>query len=451
MNVEAYFYPLALVQLAWILLAGIWAWRRGDEVPILVSAFLFYIFSFRFWAIFQGITGAVDISNFGFGGLDLESALTVLEFAVLGETVFLGSYMYAQRRRISHGQIAAAPYFVRWLRSAALVLSIICIVLALFGRHYSDSQAGSGKVTAFESSAYIYLLPFSLISVAMLLVIVWKAGGLKDFISRSVAIVVLAAVALLTFGAYARFQFIGWLLACTIIVTSGYSFTRKVLIGGIGIAIAIALFVVAGALRNQEEDSDASLEQNAWERFLFASDANMLDGFALLRQVYPNLLPFDYGGAHLEILTRPIPRALWPDKPVGGYMNKLGLTGIQTGGTLGISPSLFGSFYQEGGLVGIVVCSLLYGVGLGKLIAYTTRIPAITGVLIRGMVCAWLIPLLRGGDLPGIYAWSFMSFWPCFLLLLIRRGDFFAKMPLPATPITSGRPCLFQHAPLRAE
>ena len=155
----------------------------------------------------------------------------------------------------------------------------------------------------------------------------------------------------------------------------------------------------------------------------------MLDGFVLLRQVYPEMLGYSYGGEHLEILERPIPRAWWPDKPVGGYMNKLGIITADSGFTLGISPSLFGSFYQEGGLVGVVLLSIIYGFGFGRLVSFSTRIVPLAGLLLRGILAAAIVPLLRGGDLPGIYAWFGMSFWPCLLILWLGRHDFFARIP----------------------
>ena len=130
-----------------------------------------------------------------------------------------------------------------------------------------------------------------------------------------------------------------------------------------------------------------------------------------------------------EILERPIPRAWWPDKPVGGYMNKLGIITADTGFTLGISPSLFGSFYQEGGLVGVVLLSIIYGFGFGRLVSFSTRIVPLAGLLLRGILAAAIVPLLRGGDLPGIYAWFGMSFWPCLLLLWLGRHEFFARIP----------------------
>ena len=110
-------------------------------------------------------------------------------------------------------------------------------------------------------------------------------------------------------------------------------------------------------------------------------------------------------------------------------MNKLGIIKADSGFTLGISPSLFGSFYQEDGLVGVVFLSIIYGFGFGRLVSFSTRIVPLTGLLLRGILAAAIVPLLRGGDLPGIYAWFGMSFWPCLLLLWLGRRDLFARIP----------------------
>jgi hypothetical protein len=73
--------------------------------------------------------------------------------------------------------------------------------------------------------------------------------------------------------------------------------------------------------------------------------------------------------------------------------------------------------------------SIIYGFGFGRLVSFSTRIVPLGGLLIRGILAAAIVPLLRGGDLPGIYAWFGMSFWPCFLLLGLRRREFFARIP----------------------
>src|SRR6266576_366990 len=419
---------LSLCQIAWIFLGVLWVVRKHDEIPLLISTLLFYVFTFRFWALLQGWASPVDISNFGFDPIDVDSALDVQAIATVGETVLLSVYMLAQRRRIDVPHTLASPELLAWLKPRVFALGVICIVISLLARRSVGAQMASGKSMGFEISSYMSLFSLSLVGVAILIAALWKSGAFYRGGDTFLAALLFVVIIYLTFQPGMRFQFLGWFVAVTIILSSGLSVIRRAQVLAIGLVGAIALFAVAGALRN-DEDPTVELEQSAWERFAFAQDANMLDGFVLLRQVYPRLLEYSYGGEHLEILERPIPRAWWPDKPVGGYMNKVGIITADTGFTLGISPSLFGSFYQEGGLVGVVLLSVIYGSGFGRLVSFSTRIVPLTGLLIRGSLAAAIVPLLRGGDLAGIYAWFGMSFWPCLLLLWLRRGEFLARIP----------------------
>ena len=419
---------LSLCQIAWIVLGVLWVVRKHDEIPLLISTLLFYVFTFRLWALLMGWASPTDLGNFGFDPINFKSALDVQAVATLGETILLSVYMLGQRRRIDVPHTFASPELLGWLKPRVIALGVICILISLLARRSVGIQLASGKSMGFEVSSYLILLPLSLVGVAILIAALWKSGAFHTNGERFVAVLFFVAISYLTFQPSMRFQFLGWFVAVTIILSSGQSVVRRAQVLGIGLIGAVALFAVAGELRNAE-DPTVDVEQGAWERLAFAQDANMLDGFALLRQVYPEMLGYSYGREHLEILERPIPRSWWPDKPVGGYMNKLGIITADTGFTLGISPSLFGSFYQEGGLVGVVLLSIIYGFGFGRLVSFSTRIVPLAGLLIRGSLAAAIVPLLRGGDLAGIYAWFGMSFWPCLLLLWLRRGEFFARIP----------------------
>src|SRR6266568_439558 len=419
---------LSLCQVAWILVGVFWVARKHDEIPLLISTLLFYVFAFRFLTLLQGWASPVDVSNFGFDPIDSKGALDVQAIATLGETVLLSAYMLAQRRRIDVPDKLASPALLGWLKLCVFALGVICVLASLLAWRSVGAQMASGKSMGFEVSSYVSLFSLSLVGVAILIAVLWKSRAFHPGGERFGAALLFVAIIYLTFQPSMRFQFLGWCVAVTLIFSSGQSFVRRGQVLAIGLAGAVTLFAVAGALRTTE-DPTVELKQSAWERLAFAQDANMLDGFVLLRQVYPRLLGYSYGREHLEIFERPIPRAWWPDKPVGGYMNKLGIITADSPFMLGISPSLFGSFYQEGGLIGVVILSIIYGFGFGRLVSFSTRIVPLGGLLLRGMLAAAIVPLLRGGDLPGIYAWFGMSFWPCFLLLWLRRHDFFARIP----------------------
>jgi hypothetical protein len=428
MGFDTLFTATSLCQIAWILLGVLWVARKHDEIPLLISTLLFYVFTFRFWALLAGWATPVNLNNFGFDPIDSNSASDVQAIATLGETVLLSVYMLAQKRRIDVPHPLASPELLAWLKPRVLALGVICILISLQMRQMVAVQIASGKSMAFEVSSYMSLFSMSLVGVAILITALWKSGAFQAQGERLAAALLFLAIFYVTFQPGMRFQFLGWFVAATVILSSGQSVVRRAQVIAIGLAGGVTLFAVAGALRNTE-DPTVELQQSAWERFAFAQDANMLDGFVLLRQVYPERLGYTYGGEHLEIFERPIPRRWWPDKPVGGYMNKLGLITADSGFTFGISPSLFGSFYQEGGLVGVLLLSIIYGFAFGCLVSFSTRIVPLAGLLIRAILAAAIVPLMRGGDLPGIYAWFGMSFWPCFLLLWLKRREFLAKIP----------------------
>src|SRR2546430_4497996 len=100
MSFFALLITLSLCQIAWIVLGVLWVVRKHDEIPLLISTLLFYVFTFRFWALLLGWTSPADLTNFGFDPIDAKSALDVQAIAILAETVLLFIYMLVQRCRI---------------------------------------------------------------------------------------------------------------------------------------------------------------------------------------------------------------------------------------------------------------------------------------------------------------------------------------------------------------
>ncbi len=431
--------PYMIVQGFWLVVGLSWFLRRNDELPLMISAFLFYVSSFRLYALLQGWAQLVDIQSFGLELLTYESGVEVLELITLGQSALLVAYVFFQRHRLPSVAPRLSPELMTWLKPKLLLFAFGAVPLAL-GCRLLTSEAMKTKSIAFEISGYLYLFPLVLVSVIILMLILWKADVFTTRLERQIALAIVVFSAFLTYSPNSRFQFLGWIIAGTVILGSNYSGLRRCGMLAAGIFLAVVMFAAAGALRTvYTGDGEESSEQNTFQRFLSAEDANMLDGFTFLRQVYPDLLPFGYGREHFEILQRPIPRAWWPGKPVGGYMNKLGLMGADSGGTTGISPTLFGSFYAEGGVAAVLLLAAVYGAVLGRLVGATTRWSPFAAILVRAILCAWIIPLLRGGDLPNIYSWFGMAFWPCLAVLWFHRRELFTpELPLAlASKMTS--------------
>jgi hypothetical protein len=430
-------YPeLLFTQIALLVVSGIWFLRRNDEIPLLIGSFVFYISSYRYWVVTSGLDKWVDIGFLGFSPITEDRAVIALAYIVFGEICLLVTYMLRQRTVLPIVVPIGDRTLFQWLRPKILFLGLLCLPIVVVVRSRVIAQVRGGSSLAFGVSAYLYLFPMLLVGVAALIFCLWKFGGLPLLRHKIAALTILSGVAYLTYDPSSRFKFLAWLIAGGIILSSSYRPKSRLIIFSMITIMSLTLFAFAGAMRNANLAND-TLKQAAIERAFSAEDANMLDGFVLMQQVYPHRLDFSLGMEHLEILMRPIPRSLWPEKPVGGYLNKLGITINNGKGTLGISQSLFGSLYGEGGLIGILVGSILYGTVFANIVRYSNELQAFAGILVRAILCACLIPLLRGGDLPGIYAWFGMAFWPCFLLLWFQRENFKLKSPLPSGHIHS--------------
>lgn len=418
------FTELVFTQIGLIIFSGIWMLWRNDEVPLFISSFLFYISGYRYWAVTSGFGKWVTLGNLGgFNSITTEAALVALNYMVFGEICLIVTYMLCQRQSLPVIKPIGDRSFLMWLSPKVIGFGLLCLPLVLYVRFRVAAQVAAGKSLAFEVSGYLFLFPMVLVGIATLILCVWKFGGFSSIRTKIMAFSILVSVSYYTFGPNSRFQFLGWMLASAIVLSSSYRPKTRLIIFTIIAVLAIGTFAVAGAMRSTTLAEDA-VNQAAFERAFSAEDANMLDGFVMIQQVYPERLDYSWGMEHLEILMRPIPRALWPEKPVGGYANKLNITINKGKATLGISPSLIGSFYAEGGIIGIIFFSIVYGKIFAFIVLYSTRIQPFASILVRAILCACLIPLLRGGDLPGIYAWFGMAFWPCFLLLWTKRKYF---------------------------
>lgn len=400
--------------------------RRNDEIPLLVSFLLLYVTGYRYWVVTHGLNDWVNLSQFGIEYITKNEALSALGYIVLAQSCFLTTYLYFQRLKIPVTQPTGLSPFLLWLRPKVIAFGLCCLPLVVLVRGNVVSQISSGRSLAFQVSGYLYQFPFVLVGIATLIMCLWKFGGMPKWWHKLAAVIILIGVANLTFRVSGRFQLIGWLSTTGIIFSSSFKPARRLWLLGSFLILAVSVFAIAGAMRGQGADYD--LQSVALDRFIGAEDANMLDGFVLLKRYVPDLVPYRLGMTHLEILLRPIPRALWPGKPVGGgYMATVGLSNATEGFTLGISPTLFGDFYSEGGVLAMVLLAIAYGIMLAKIVRWSVWLHPFAGILVRAMICAALVPVLRGGDMAGVAAWLGMAFWPCVLLLWVKRKEFDLK------------------------
>ena len=413
------FWFYIAVQAGWLFWAVMNFIRRNDELPLVVAVFLAYCGSYRFLGAALGYYDWINLQPYGLAvSIDFNSAGMALGVLAFGQSVLLISYRMWQNKILVVQEQGLPGIVVSRLRNLLVFLTVVGLPIVLWAKYQFARLEATGQAGAFSGTAYVQQLPFVLVALALFLFLVWRFGILRGFFEKSVALILLLVIGYLTFGTSGRFLFLGWIIGGSYIVSTLWFGLKRIPVLLAGAVIAMALFGVAGAMRDTSETDTIAA---GIERTKQASDANMLDGLTFLMQVYPEMLPYEYGMGHIEILERPIPRKLWPGKPAGGYMNKLGLFNAGSSVEIGISPTLFGSFYQEGGVAGVFIFSIIYGWVMARMVRYSMELRPLFGVMIRAGLIAGLIPLLRGGDLPGIYAWLGMAFWPMLFFMWWNR------------------------------
>lgn len=400
---------------------------KNDEFSIMLVIFFMATGIMRYNAVLSGISKWVVVA-YAFDIFDLndEVALRAMNYFFIGTIIFVLSYfLFRDKYHESTFKYDDQRLFNEFLSQKQfqiIVLFIVFIIVnGIFNRILVQYQ---GVGIAFGVS-YFYLFKLAIGGLILLFFLIFKNIPWANLPFKLGYLAVILFAAYTSYSPYERFQFLSWMIALGFIVVGNTAPQQKFKYYIVGGTLVLGAFAFAGNMRH-DFVRNASFEKQidyAIYRIEKAEDQNMLDGFMMVLQVYPQHLDYSYGMEHFEIFLRPIPRALWPEKPVGGYVNKLGLNNYMPGGvTVGISQSIYGTFYGEGGLGGIIIFSIIYGFIFARLFYFSTKFDSDMRFLFKGIIFASAVPILRGGDLPGIIAFVGMSYWPIFIFYYQYRN-----------------------------
>lgn len=410
------------------ILAGIGVvqyFRKTDEFVLLLVAFFYMTGIMRYQAVMSGQSEWVQV-NYAINifHMDNELAIQALNLFFMGTFVFSICYIIFSEKQIRYRYLDNDEIFSQFLKSKQKLIVILYVVFLLISSVTNRLSSSGGDLAL--GGGYIFLFGFAIGGMIILFFLLLKNLPKKQTFQRIIYLVLLVGAAVASYNPTSRFQMLSWMVALIFIIVGRFNKVTKGICYVVGGVAAILLFMIAGNARKWETRNGnfETQVENAQKRMQEASDQNMLDGFMMVLQVYPQYLDYGYGSEHFEILLRPIPRAIWPEKPVGGYANKLHLNDklMEEGrGTVGISQSIYGTFYGEGGTLGIVIFCVIYAVFFKVMFNRTKRYHSDMRYVLHGIIFASTIPILRGGDLPGIVAFIGMSYWPVFLFLWMYR------------------------------
>ncbi len=402
------------------IVAIIYFLRKKNEIPFFLAVFNLMV-EYRILALESG----KSIFVFYDYGIDfifnMEYAYIASGLITLGTSIMMYSYMLFFKTPVKSIKDNDQLLSVFVDKNKKTIIIGLCFFTLL-------TVALSGG----NAGAYSYLTRLGNTSFILLLFLVVLFGKKTTGFMKLIYGLLFCFLAYLTYGTALRFQFLGWIIPIGYFLVRNVKPGKKIVLAFSGIFVILIVFSLAGAMR-QNSVSDLTLGQMydlSVDRMLVADDINFIDGFMMLYQVYPKLLDYDYGLQHIAIFLRPIPRSLWPGKPLASWVRNYQAK-YNNGVVLesaGFSPTIWGVFYSEGGVVAIIIFSVFWGWFLGFLYRKFSSFKSDLSYLLIGILLASLIPVFRSGDMAGDFSIVLMSFWP--IIVFVRYYKKFVEREL---------------------
>ena len=200
---------------------------------------------------------------------------------------------------------------------------------------------------------------------------------------------------------------------------------RTMLVGLLGAALFVGVVQDRGAAVRELFGIEGINETRVgWEtnyRPFEQSDTAMLEAFQYVVYVVPERSKsYDYFAHNLQILTEPIPRALWPGKPAGSPLTFFHL--YDYGTPIAMALSMPGIGWFNLGYLGIAIWSALFGWFFGASYRrFVTGSQSNLAAMAYGVLLGIAPLAFRDGLLLTIIKLSFAYYLPLLLLLGMVR------------------------------
>ena len=151
-----------------------------------------------------------------------------------------------------------------------------------------------------------------------------------------------------------------------------------------------------------------------------APDQQFLDQFACALSLMDDASHYYYGSTYLALVTLPVPRAWWPDKPgLADYLKDISKP-WRPMSELGMIVTFLGESYINFGYVGVVIIPILLAYGLGRIYfrAYRSNYFSIARLAYLLIACN-LIQVYRDG-LVSIVIFTWVNMMPLMILTLLH-------------------------------
>lgn len=286
----------------------------------------------------------------------------------------------------------------------------------------SEMVIDKGTGTFINTSANGYLVESSLMLATVCVLIGWL------FRFRIIALLPLLVFVVGRAGTGGRGPFVTAVICLGLLWL--YEHRRKLpsmrtVWGGLAV---ILLFTAIGEDRGrgirQWFGTDYTLDQSSTRelKFLEGMDFGNLEYFEFLVYAVPQRSgSYEYFADNLMLFTEPIPRVLWPGKPVGSPVKFFEL--FDYGYPIGMTRSLPGEGWTQLGWLGIVIWCGLWGLAFGKLYdRFVTTGQSTFWVMAYMTFIAMLVVAYRDGTVITVMRQGMFYFFPIILWKVFATG-----------------------------
>lgn len=354
-----------------------------------------------------------------------DDKLAVILASNLGMLVFAFFSLRAGHAPMRFKQDAFAQTERDRLIPAALWALAICLPIGLtslfwrYGRaaaDFSDMVMDRGTGTLINTGANGYLAEAQLMLATACAMIGWL------FRFRLVALMPLIGFIVLRAGTGGRGPFVTAAVCLALLWLyerqRRWPTTRALA----GAAMVIALFVAVGQDRGRSirmalggNNLVVGMDDAGNQQFLEGMDFGNLEYFEFLVYAVPQRTgSYEYFANNLMLLTEPIPRVIWPDKPIGSPVKFFEL--FDYGYPVGMTRSLPGEGWTQLGWLGVIFWCGLWGLCLGALYRRFINSGQNTFWVIAYMTfTAMLVVVYRDGTVITILRQGLFYFFPIIL------------------------------------
>lgn len=427
----------------WVLAIGlillgclpIWAdWVRGKlDLFNLRNLFLgYYVLQFGVWAVWIVATGETKfLSSVAAWKIELQLALV---YAILGLIAFFMGY----RARIGLAIARRLPYFsVQWDSFRLAILTAGLLVLGIYSFYHIISdwgglweyvgELGSARLQGIRGKGYFLLMAWFFPTVS-LLIFYSKAleTRLKVYYTLSilVSLVVVFIGASLGFRAFLILPFLQ-VLCFRHYLRRRLRFQLKFLAIILPLAMLINIYSYYRDIPLRDLESDVVVSTLMDTEFWLGSGERLLrrfSGIETLTLVVDRTQTFEYGrDSLLYLLTFPVPRALWPEKPtpINTFLVTVYEESMQY--IEGANTTLPGELYWNFHVPGIVFGLFLAGLFCKIFYKYLTLHPNKSTVLLYAIPLANILWVVEA---PTLGIASFISMIGVTLVVLLVLTGF---------------------------